>query len=423
MDAVIAETRNELAERIGEAALRLEPKVIAWRRDIHQNPELAYQETRTAALVAQHLTALGYEVTTGVAETGVIGLLKGGKPGPCVALRADMDALPVEEQVDLPFASKATAMWQGQMSPVMHACGHDAHVAILMGVAEILAEMRGELAGTVKLLFQPAEEGSGDHRPSGAKMMIAEGAMTNPTPGAVFGLHVTSAQSSGVIALRPGGLMASADRLRININGRQSHASQPWRGIDPVVTAAQVILALQTIVSRQVDSTLTPSVLSISTIHGGVRSNIMPGKVAMEGTIRTHHEDVRAEIGARVEKTAKAVAEAAGATAEVEVIKGVPVTYNDPSLTAWGTRSLGDGVGQERVIESRPAMGAEDFSLLAREVPGMFFFLGVVRPELDPREAPPNHSPLFHIHEPALKHGVRALAYLAVDYLRYTARG
>ena len=328
-----------------------------------------------------------------------------------------MDALPVEEKVDVPFASKAKAMWQGQMTGVMHACGHDAHVAILMGVAEILAEYRAELTGTVKLLFQPNEEGA-EGRPSGAQAMVDQGAMASPAPSAVFGLHVVSAQPSGTIALRPGGLMASADRLRIDIQGRQTHASMPWYGVDPVVTAAQVILALQMIVTRQIDSTVTPSVLSIATIHGGVRSNILPDNVTMEGTLRVHDEEVRADIRRRIEKTATAIADAAGATATIEVGEGVPVTYNDPALTEWGTRSLGHGVGAERVTETRPVMGAEDFSILARVVPGMFFFLGITPPDEDPREAPANHSPLFHIHEPALKYGVRALAYLAIDYLR-----
>jgi amidohydrolase len=417
MDTVRPQTSSEISEWVSAAALRIETKVIAWRRDIHQNPELSYQETRTAALVAKHLTALGYEVKAGVAETGVVGILKGGKPGPVVALRADMDALPVEEKVDVAFASKVKAMWHGQMMGVMHACGHDAHVAILMGVAEILAEYRAELTGTVKLLFQPNEEGA-EGRPSGAQAMIDQGAMANPTPSAVFGLHVVSAQPSGTIALRPGGLMASADRLRIDIRGRQTHASMPWYGVDPVVIAAQVILALQMIVTRQIDATVTPSVLSIATIHGGVRSNILPDNVTMEGTLRVHDEEVRADIWRRIEQTTAAIAGAAGATATVEVGEGVPVTYNDPALTAWGTSSLGHGVGTERVTESRPVMGAEDFSLLARVVPGMFFFLGITPPGEDPREAPANHSPLFHIHEPALKYGVRALAYLAIDYLR-----
>lgn len=414
----LSTTTNELSERISAAALKLEDKVIAWRRDIHEHPELSYQETRTAALAAEHLRKLGIEVKTGVGITGVLGILKGGKPGPVVALRADMDALPVEERVDVPFKSTAKAQWLGQTVPVMHACGHDAHVAILMGVAEVLAGMREEIAGTVTFLFQPNEEGAYDGRPSGAQAMIADGALSDPAPSAIFGLHVTSAQASGVIALRPGGLMASADSLKINIHGRQTHGSSPWRGVDPVVTAAQIILALQTIPSRQLDATLTPSVLTISTVHGGVRANIIPDTLEMQGTIRTHDEGVRADIWKRLEKTATAIAESQGARAEVKVHEGVPVTYNDPPLTAWGTRSLGRGVGDERVTESRPVMGAEDFSFLARKVPGMFFFLGVTPPDEDPHEAPANHSPLFHIHEPALKYGVRALAYLAIDYLR-----
>ena len=417
MDTVSPQTSGAISEWVSAAALRLEDKVIAWRRDIHQNPELSYHETRTAALVAKHLGTLGYEVTTGVGDTGVVGVLRGGKPGPVVALRADMDALPVEERVDVPFASKVKAPWQGQMTGVMHACGHDAHVAILMGVAEILAEYRAELTGTVKLLFQPNEEGF-EGRVSGAQAMIDDGALANPKPSAVFGLHVTSGQSSGVIALRPGGLMASADSLRINVHGRQTHGSSPWRGVDPVVTSAQIILALQTIITRQIDSTASPAVLSISTIHGGVRSNILPDDVTMEGTLRAHDEAIRAEVKRRLIKTATTIAEAAGATAEVEIGEGVPVTYNDPELTQWGTRSLGHGVGVDRVKETRPVMGAEDFSILANAVPGMFFFLGITPPDENPREAPANHSPLFHIHEPALKYGVRALSYLAIDYLR-----
>ena len=414
----LSTTTNELSERISAAALKLEDKVIAWRRDIHEHPELSYQETRTAALAAEHLKKLGIEVRTGVGITGVLGILKGGKPGPVVALRADMDALPVEERVDVPFKSTAKATWLGQTVPVMHACGHDAHVAILMGVAELLAGMREEITGTVTFLFQPNEEGAYDGRPSGAQAMIDDGALADPKPSAIFGLHVTSAQASGQIALRPGGLMASADSLKINIHGRQTHGSSPWRGVDPVVTAAQIILALQTIPSRQLDATLTPSVLTISTVHGGVRANIIPDTLEMQGTIRTHDEGVRADIWKRIEKTATAIADSQGARAEVKVHEGVPVTYNDPPLTAWGTRSLGRGVGEERVTESRPVMGAEDFSFLAQQVPGMFFFLGVTPPDEDPHEAPANHSPLFHIHEPALKYGVRSLAYLAIDYLR-----
>jgi len=418
MDTVMPQTSGEISEWISAAALKIEDKVIAWRRDIHQNPELSYHETRTAALVADHLKKLGgFEVLTGVGDTGVVGILKGGKPGGCVALRADMDALPVEERVDLPFASKVKAPWMGGMTGVMHACGHDAHVAILMGVAEILAEYRAEIPGTIKFLFQPNEEGH-IGRKSGAQAMIDDGCMQNPAPSAVFGLHVTSHKASGEIALRPGGLMASADRLKIGVTGRQTHASSPWRGVDPVVTSAQIILALQTIVTRQIDSTKSPAVLSISTIHGGVRNNIIPDDVVMEGTIRTHDEEIRAEVKERIRKTTAGVAALQGATTTLEIGEGVPVTWNDPELTRWGMHSLENGVGPGHVKECRPVMGAEDFSLLAKVVPGMFFFLGITPPGEDPDHAPANHSPLFHIHEPALKYGVRALAYLAVDYLR-----
>ncbi|MFO1080092.1 MAG: amidohydrolase [Reyranellaceae bacterium] len=417
MDGLTPQTRQEISDWVSAEALRLEDKVIAWRRDIHQNPELGYQETRTAALVAAHLTALGYEVATGVGETGVVGVLRGGKPGGVVALRADMDALPVEERVDLPFASKVRTMWQDQMTGVMHACGHDAHVAILMGVAEILAVYRAELTGTVKLLFQPNEEGT-EGRPSGAQAMIDDGALVDPAPSAVFGLHVVSGVPSGVIALRPGGLMASADKFRISVHGRQTHASMPWRGIDPVVVSAQIILALQTVVTRQIDTTVSPAVLSVASIHGGLRNNILPDGVTMEGTVRAHDEAVRAEVKERLARTASAIAEAGGARAEVEMGEGVPVTYNDPALTQWGSASLGTGVGADRITETRPVMGAEDFSLLANAVPGLFFFLGVTPRDGDVRAAPANHSPLFYIDEPALKYGVRALSFLAIDYLR-----
>jgi len=389
MDTVSPQPSSEISEWVSRAALRLEDKVIAWRRDIHQNPELSYHETRTAALAAKHLAALGYEVTTGVGETGVVGVLKGGKPGPVVALRADMDALPVEERVDLPFASKVKAPWHGQMTGVMHACGHDAHVAILMGVAEILAEYRAELTGhgEAPVPAQPKEGFEG--RPSGAQAMIDQGALADPVPSAIFGLHVTSAQASGVIALRPGGLMASADRLRINVHGRQTHASMPWRGVDPVVTSAQIILALQTVITRQIESTATPAVLSISTIHGGVRSNILPTTSPWKARCASTTRRCAPTSSGASPRRRPPSADAGGATAEVDIGEGVPVTYNDPALTRWGTQSLGDGVGAERVTESRPVMGAEDFSLLANVVPGMFYFLGVTPPDEDPHRRPP----------------------------------
>jgi amidohydrolase len=408
--------------RIDTAVDAVEPRVIAWRRDIHQNPELGYQEVRTAKLVAEHLAALGYDVKTGVGRTGVVAVMQGGRPGPVVALRADMDALPVKEEVDVPFASRATGTWRGQQVPVMHACGHDAHVAILMGVAEVLASLRADLPGTVKLLFQPAEEGSGDGSPGGASMMIRDGAMLNPKPDAVFGLHVTSALKVGSIALRPGGLLASVDGLRIEIRGSQTHGAMPWGGVDPIVAAAQVIMALQTVPSRQIDITRSPVVVTIGSIHGGNRGNIIPDTVVMEGTIRAHDEEIRTRVHEKVREVAQATARAAGAEATVSIGRYYPVTINDPPLTEWAGASLRRAASGGQVLESRPVMGSEDFSLLAREAPGVFFFLGVTPPDKRPSAtgmggAAPNHSPRFFVDESGLKLGVRALSYLAVDFL------
>jgi amidohydrolase len=419
---VVAADRGALDSKVDAAVNAVEPKVIAWRRDIHANPELGYQEVRTARLVAEHLTALGYEVKSGVGRTGVVAVLQGGRPGPVVALRADMDALPVREEVDIPFASRVMATWRGQQVPVMHACGHDAHVAILMGVAEVLASLRAALPGTVKLLFQPAEEGSGDGSPSGAALMVRDGAMQNPRPDAIFGLHVSSAMNVGDIAVRPGGLLASADGLRIEIKGSQTHGAMPWGGVDPIVAAAQVIMALQTIPSRQIDVTRSPVVVTIGSIHGGNRGNIIPDTVVMEGTIRAHDEEIRSKVHQKVREVAEGTARAAGAEARVQIGWGYPVTVNDPSLTEWAGVSLRRAAAGGRVFDPRPVMGAEDFSLLAREAPGVFFFLGVTPVDKRPSAtglggAAPNHSPRFFVDESGLKLGVRALSYLAVDFL------
>ncbi|HEX2888020.1 amidohydrolase [Vineibacter terrae] len=418
----MADQQGPLDARIDAAVNAVEAKVIAWRRDIHQNPELGYQEVRTAKLVADHLTALGYEVKTGVGRTGLVALLRGGKPGPVVALRADMDALPVKEEVDVPFASKVLATWRGQQVPVMHACGHDAHVAILMGVAEVLASMRADLPGTIKLLFQPAEEGSGDGSAGGATSMVRDGAMQDPKPEAVFGLHVSSGLRVGEIALRPAGLMASSDSLRIEIKGSQTHGAMPWGGVDPIVVSAQVVLALQTIASRQIDVTRSPVVVTVGSIHGGNRGNIIPDTVVMEGTIRAHDEDVRNRLHEKIKTVTEGTAHAAGAEAKVTINRGYPVTVNDPPLTAWAGASLRRAAGAERVQESRPVMASEDFSVLAREAPGVFFFLGITPADKRPGAlgmggAAPNHSPRFFIDEAGLKLGVRALSFLTVDYL------
>jgi len=388
------------------------PDVVAWRRDLHEHPELSNQEFRTAALVAEHLRNLGMEVRTGVAKTGVVGILRGGD-GPVVALRADMDALPVTEQVDLPFASKVRASYQGNEVGVMHACGHDNHVSILMGVAEVLAGLGDELPGTVVFLFQPAEEGTPDGSVGGAELMLKEGAFDDPRPDVVFGLHVFPFPV-GTIHSRPGGLMASSDYYSVTVQGQQTHGAEPWDGVDPIVTASQIVLGLQTIVSRQLDATRTPSIVTVGKIQGGIRNNIIPEAVEMVGTIRTFDADTRLDIHDRIRRTATNIAEAAGATAEVEIDMGYGVTRNDPDLYRRMVPTLRGVVG-EGLIETQQTTTAEDFSYFANEVPGLFLFLGVA-PE-DPELVYPNHSPRFYADERALPIGVRALTALTLDYL------
>ena len=388
------------------------PKVVEWRRDFHQHPELSNQEFRTAKIIADHLRALGMEVETEVAHTGVVGTLRGGN-GPVVALRADMDGLPVTELVDLPFASKAKGVYQGKEVGVMHACGHDNHVAILMGVAEVLAGLGDELPGTVKFIFQPAEEGTPDGSVGGAELMLMEGAFTNPKPDVVFGLHVFPFPV-GTVATRPEGLMASSDRYQITINGKQTHGAVPWAGVDPIVTASQVVLGLQTIISRQLDATLTPSIVTVGRIEGGVRNNIIPESVELEGTIRTFDAATRIDIHKRIRRTATNIAEAAGATADVVIDQGYGVTRNDPDLLRQMSSTL-ETVAGDGFIEATQTTTAEDFSYFANEVPGLFLFLGVASD--DPTLVHPNHSPRFYADERALPVGVKALTSLTLDYM------
>ncbi|MXZ05346.1 MAG: amidohydrolase [Rhodothermaceae bacterium] len=411
---VQAQDLNALHEALDTHAAAIEPDVIEWRRDIHANPELSNREFRTAALVADHLRSLGMEVRTEVAHTGVVGFLQGGKPGPIVALRADMDALPVTEMVDLPFASKVRTTYNGMEVGVMHACGHDNHVAILMGVASVLSTMKEDLPGSVKFIFQPAEEGAPAGEEGGADLMLREGAFENPRPEVIFGLHVWP-NRVGEISYLPGPFMASSDAMRIKVTGRQTHGAVPWGGVDPIVVASQIVLGLQTIASRQLDVTATPSIITIGTFHGGVRSNIIPDEVELSGTIRTFLPEVRRDIERRIRHTVEHIATSAGATAEVEIDYGYPVTVNDPELTMQMLPSL------ERVSDSvkqtAKITGAEDFSYFANEVPGLFIFLGVAPPDADLATVPRNHSPYFFADEAALLTGVRALASLAVDYM------
>jgi len=402
---------SELAKLIDAKLPSVMPKVVAWRRDIHEHPELSNEEVRTAALVADHLKKLGLEVKTGVGGTGVVGILRGGKPGPIVALRADMDALPVTEQVDLPFKSRVKTQWQGAEVGVMHACGHDNHVAILMGVAEVLAGMKAQVPGTVKFLFQPAEEGLG-----GAQSMVDAGALGDPVPNAVFGLHVWPTRV-GSISLRVGPQMAAAGNFKIIIKGVQTHGSQPWSGVDPIVVSSQVVLGLQTIASRQVNVAYLPSVITVGQISGGNRSNIIPDSVVMVGTLRTFDDAMRADIAARIKRTAEDIAHSAGATAIVTIDKAGLVQANDTTLTERMIPTLRRTAGAAGFQFIGPIMGSEDFPVFAKNIPSVFFMLGVTPVGKDLSKVAVNHSPLFFADEGALETGVRAMSNLATDYL------
>lgn len=403
------------------AAARALPEVINWRRDLHAHPELAFQEHRTAGIIAQELSRMGYEVSSGIAGTGVVGLLKTGRAGPVVALRADMDGLPVAEETGLPFASKQRIKQptkQGNTEvALMHACGHDMHVAMLLGAARVLADLRGQLVGTVKLVFQPAEEGVANE-PNGAERLIKAGVLDNPKVDAIFGLHVgITPQATGTISTRARGLMASSDTFDIIVKGRQTHGALPWNGVDPVVIAAQIILGLQTIVSRQTNLTVTPAVITVGTLQGGQRANIVPGEVKMSGTIRSFDPAMRDQILVQIKRTAENLAVASGATAEVSIDAGYPVTWNDPALTAKMLPSLRRVAGAAVLTDIPPSTTSEDFSFYGKDVPAMLFFLGVNSPGTAPADWAPNHSPRFNPDEGALLTGVRALASLAADYL------
>ncbi|HVK50289.1 MAG TPA: M20 family metallopeptidase [Pseudoxanthomonas sp.] len=405
------------------AAQRLHDNLISWRRDLHAHPELSNREERTAAKVAAHLRALGLQPKTGVAHHGVTAVIKGGKPGPRIALRADMDALPVTEQTGLPFASKATSSYRGEAVGVMHACGHDAHTSILMAVAEALVAMREDLPGEVLLIFQPAEEGPPMGEEGGAGMMLKQGLFQDFKPDAVFGLHVFSTIPVGQIGVRQGPLMAASDRFSIKMIGRQTHGSRPWSGIDPIVAMADLIGSAQTIVSRRTDISKLPAVVTFGAIKGGIRYNIIPDDVEVLGTIRTFDEGVRQNIFADLQNVSTHIAAAHGARAEVNIEShdGNPPTINDPALTARMMPSLQAAVGADNVIEPSLQMGSEDFSLYGQQVPAMFFFVGSTSAGIDPVTAPSNHSPKFLLDEQALDIGFRAMLQVSLDYL-HTAR-
>jgi amidohydrolase len=405
-----------LARELDALTEQVLPQVVGWRRDIHQHPELSNRELRTAKLVADQLKRLGLEVQTAVAHTGVVAVLRGGKPGAVVALRADMDALPVKEQGDLPFKSLVRTEYRGEQVDVMHACGHDNHVAILLGVAEVLSRVKSEIPGTVKFIFQPAEEGAPQGEEGGAALMIKQGVLSHPTPGAIFGLHVWTAPV-GSISYRSGPTLSASDKLTITVKGKQTHASMPWGGIDPIVAGSQIVLGLQMIPSRQEDISRVPSLISIGSIHAGNRGNIIPDILVMEGTVRTFDEAIRADIKERIRRTAEFIARSAGATTEVVIDPQNPVTINDPTLTEQMLPTLRRVAGWANVQPSDLHMPSEDFAYYQQHIPGVFLFLGVVPKGSDPAHAPRNHSPAFFADEAALPLGVRTLSNLALDWL------
>lgn len=411
----------DLSARVDAISQEIRPRLVEDRRWLHQHPELSNREVDTAAYVARRLRSLGLPVQTGVARTGVVAVLQGGRPGPVIALRADMDGLPVVEDVELPFKSRVRSRYDGKDVGVMHACGHDSHMAVLLGVAEVASRLKADWPGTLKLIFQPAEEGAPEGEDGGAELMVREGVLsTVPRPEVIFGLHVFSQWDVGDIALRSGGAMASSDDLVITVRGRQTHGARPWAGVDPIVVSAQIIEALQTVVSRQMDISQAPVVVTIGKIEGGVRNNIIPDEVVLKGTLRALDPAMQKDLHERVRRTAVKVAEAAGATATVEIGVGhaYPVTYNDPALARRLRPTLERVVGTPHLLDVPPMLGAEDFSFYAREIPGLFLFVGGRTPGQPAADWPANHSPRFRLDEDMLPVGVRALLHLALDYAR-----
>lgn len=408
---------EKLKTKASAAADKIEAKSIIWRRDFHQNPELGNRETRTSKIIAEHLKKLGFEVKEGVAKTGVVGILKGAKPGPCIALRADIDGLPVTERVNIPFASKQRTTYNGQEVGVMHACGHDTHTAMLMSVAEILAGMKSEIKGTIKFIFQPAEEGPPEGEEGGAALMVKEGVMENPKVDVIFGLHIESDIEVGKIEYKPGAFMAAADWFSIKVKGKGSHGSQPWKGIDPIQISAQIIDGLQNIVSRQMDLTQAPVVITVGKIHGGVRQNIIPEECQLDGTIRTLDSDMQKEVHQKIKWTATKIAEASGAVAEVSFDTKTLVTYNTPALVKKMIPSLESAAGAANVKERNWVTGAEDFSYYGTKAPSFFFYLGGMPKGKDPAKAPPHHTADFYVDDSGMKTGVKAFCDLVFDYM------
>jgi len=407
---------NITADEIDQAAAAVQPQVVEWRRWFHQNPELSNREFNTAARIAEILRGMGLEPQTGIAHTGVSAVIEGGLPGPLVAIRTDIDGLPVEEQTGLPYASTARAEYNGQDVGVMHACGHDAHMAMVLGAAKILNDMKAELAGSVMLIFQPAEEGPPGGEDGGASMMLDEGIFEERMPAAVFGMHVGISTPGGQFSVKPGPMMAASDSFKITVNGKQTHGARPWDGVDPVVVASQIVLGLQTIASRQVDVTLAPSIISIGRISGGIRYNVIPDKVEMEGTVRSFDSDMREYIHMAMERTARLIAESAGAEVEFEMYQGPPAVQNNAELTSLVMPALERASGKP-VLSIQPQTVAEDFSEYGAVTPAVFVFLGNWPEEMDPATQPTNHSPYFHMHEPYMERGVKAYGHMVVDFL------
>jgi amidohydrolase len=406
----------EMTAEVNSAAEKILPQVIEWRRHLHQFPELGNREFKTAAYIEQKLRSLGLEVRTKVAKTGVVGILKGGMPGPVIGLRADIDALPVSERVNLPFKSVEKTEYSGQTVGIMHACGHDTHVAMLLGTAEVLSKMKDKLKGTVVFIFQPAEEGPPAGEEGGAPLMVREGVMDNPKIDAIFGIHINSATEIGKIKYKSGSFMAAADWFTIKIKGKQSHGSQPWSGIDPIITASSIIQGLQTIVSRQSELTKAPVVITVGKINGGVRENIIPEELTMAGTIRTLDDAMQKDVHERIKTTATKIAESFGATAEVTIETKTLVTYNTPELVGQSLPTLQKAVGKENLLEAEWTTGAEDFSYYRLKAPAFFFFVGGMPKGMDPKKAFPHHTPDFYIDDSRLDVGIKAFCNLVFDF-------
>ncbi len=419
--AFSAQAATDLKPQTEPAIKTIQPQMLQWRRHFHQYPELSNREVNTAKKVAEHLKSLGLEVQSGIAHHGVLGVLKGAKPGPTVALRADMDALPVTEQVDLPFASKVRSTFNGQEVGVMHACGHDAHTAMLMATASVLTQLKSQIAGTILFVFQPAEEGPPAGEEGGAKLMLKEGVFAQYKPDAIFGLHVWPGPA-GQLQVKSEGIMAAADSFNITVKGKQVHGSSPWRGVDPIAVTGQLITALHQIPARQLDVTQAPAVLSVGQVHGGVRWNIIPDEVKLEGTVRTFDPQMREQLLEKMQHTSEHIAAASGATAEFHHHGFAAVTWNDATLTEWAMPTLQWAAGKAGVAPIKPITASEDFSFFQQEVPGVFFFLGIAPDNTPVDQTAPNHSPYFQVNEKALENGVRALTGLALDYLANPAK-